>query len=96
MATSGVPTRYVALSLRLSLFLMGKVEKVFHEGLISPIPDRHSNYLKVYQSPNGEVTIRFRNLKIVLHSREEIEEWKNGMRIALENLRKGDFFKNDI
>lgn len=75
---------------------MGKIEKVFYEKLIPEASDRASNYLKVYQAPNGEVTIWFRNLKIVLHSKEEIAEWKRGFAEALENFHKGEYFKDDI
>lgn len=73
---------------------MGKVAKTYFDGLISETPDRNANRLRVYEAPNGEVTIHFRNFKIVLHSPEEIREWKEGFKTALENLR--DNFANDI
>ena len=73
---------------------MGKVTRSIEEKLIDPVSDRHSNRLKIHEDHQGEVTINFRNLKIVLHSREEIEEWKRGFTIGLQNL--GDWFTNDI
>ena len=73
---------------------MGKIKQVYAEKLISEIPDRHANRVKVQEAPNGEVTIHFRNLKIVLLTKEEIQEWKQGFNQALYNL--GDNLKNDI
>ena len=73
---------------------MGKVEKVIYEKLIDPIADRNCNRVLVYRAPNDEVTIHFRNLKIVLHTREEQGEWSRGFREALEKL--GDRFQDDI
>ena len=66
---------------------MGKVKKVHYEKLINPECDRYSNRVKVQEADNGEVTIHFRNLKIVLHKHnyDEVEEWVNGFKIALEN-----------
>lgn len=75
---------------------MGKINKVFEDKLVNPIPDRFSNRVKVQQAPNGEVTIHFRNFKIVLLTPEEIAEWRDGFREALRNLRAGDYLKNDI
>lgn len=75
---------------------MGKVSKVFYEKLISDIPDRNTNRLKVQQAPNGEVTIHFRNIKIVLHDFDEIMEWQQGFSEALDKFEKGNFFKQDI
>jgi len=75
---------------------MGKIEKVFYDGLISPTPDRFSNRVKVQQAPNGEVTIHFRNMKIVLLTQEEIREWRDGFREALRVLREKDYLKNDL
>lgn len=75
---------------------MGKVDLTYHEELIPEIPDRQANYLKVYRSPNGEVTIRFRSLKIVLHNDMEIAEWRDGFREALEQYNKITPFKNDL
>lgn len=70
---------------------MGKVTRVFYEKLIEPIPDRYANRVKVQEGHNGEVTIHFRNQKIVLHKHnyDEVEEWINGFRIALENYEAG-------
>jgi len=73
---------------------MGRYTKIHHDSLIEPTPDRNSNRLRVHEDEQGEVTINFRNLKIVLHTREEVEEWKSGFRTAYENL--GDWFKDDI
>lgn len=70
---------------------MGKVSKVHYEKLISEIPDRYANRVKVQEAPNGEVTIHFRNLKIVLHNQMEIDEWVNGFKVALENYENGQF-----
>lgn len=64
---------------------MGKIEKIIFEKTISSEPERNNNLLRVYRAPNGEVTIHYRNLKIVLH-KDEVEEWKQGFRIALEKL----------
>jgi len=73
---------------------MGKVSETYHDTLISDSPDRNANRVRVYRSPNDEVTIHFRNLKIVLHDIHEIDEWRDGFNQALNNL--GDWFKNDI
>ena len=73
---------------------MGKVDKVYYEKLIDPVPDRYANRVKVQRASNGEVTIHFRNLKIVLHNDMEITEWRDGFREALSNL--GDNLKDDI
>lgn len=75
---------------------MGKVAKVYHEELIPDTPDRQANYLKVYEAPNEEVTIRFRNMKIVLHTPDEIAEWKEGFTQALEKYKELRPFKNDL
>lgn len=75
---------------------MGAVEKTFFDGLISPTPDRNANRVRAYRAPNGEVTIHFRNLKIVLHTPQEINEWREGFKEALINLRAGNYFPNDI
>ena len=75
---------------------MGKISKVHYEKLIDPIPDRFSNRVKVQEAPNGEITIHFRNLKIVLHSPQEIAEWREGFGIALENFKGNDYLRNDI
>jgi hypothetical protein len=73
---------------------MGKVDKVYWDKLISEIPDRNANRVRAYRAPNGEVTIHFRNFKIVLHTPQEIAEWREGFKEALHNL--GDHFKNDV
>jgi len=74
---------------------MGRVSKTYHEELIPDAPDRQANHLKVYEMPNGEVTIRFRNLKIVLHTPDEIMEWKEGFAEALEKYKEITPFRND-
>jgi hypothetical protein len=74
---------------------MGKIKTTFVDELIPESSDRNSNRLRVYKAPNDEVTIHFRNFKIVLHTPEEIQEWKEGFKTALENLRPQDL-ENDI
>ena len=73
---------------------MGKIAKTYFDKLIDPISDRNSNRVRVYRAPNNEVTIHFRNLKIVLHTEEEIRDGRDGFRQAVE--KPGDNFKNDI
>lgn len=73
---------------------MGVVAKTFYDELCDPVPARNCNRIRVYQMPNKEVVIHYRDMKIVLHTREEIEEWKNGFATALRNL--GDSFENDL
>ena len=73
---------------------MGKILKTYYDELIDPVADRNSNRVRVYRAPNNEVTIHFRNLKIVLHTEEEIQEWRAAFRQAREKL--GDNFENDI
>lgn len=73
---------------------MGVISEMIHESLIPEAPDRNSNRLRIHRDPNGEVTINYRNLKIVLHTPEEVAEWREGFKIALDNL--GDWFKDDI
>ena len=51
---------------------MGKIAKNYYDELIDPVADRNSNRVRVYRAPNNEITIHFRNLKIVLHTEEEI------------------------
>ncbi len=75
---------------------MGKVEKKIYDKLISEIPDRNANRVRVYRKDNGEVVIHFRNLKITLFTEPEIQEWKEGFTQALETLREKDYFKNDL
>ena len=62
---------------------MGRVEKIYDERAIHPESDMNSNLIRVYKAPNNEVTIHFRNMKIVLHTPEEIAEWRDGFREAL-------------
>lgn len=66
---------------------MGKIAKIIHEQLISPEAEQNSNLLRIYRAPNGEVTIHYRNLKIVLHA-HEIEEWKQGFAGALKKINE--------
>lgn len=73
---------------------MGVRDTMYFDELIPEASDRDTNRCYVYRAPNNEVTIHFRNLKIVLHTQEEINEWKNGFKEALGNL--DDWFKNDI
>lgn len=75
---------------------MGKIIKTIEDKLISPVPDRNANRVLVYYNPQHELTIHFRNFKIVLHTEEEAREWISGFKQALENFKKGDYFKNDI
>ena len=75
---------------------MGQIAKMIHEEIIDPISDRSPNLLRVYRAPNNEITIHFRNLKIVLHTAEEQKEWKEGFAIALKKLQEKDYFKNDV
>ena len=75
---------------------MGKVAQTYYDKLISEIPDRNSNRVRVYRKDNDEVVIHFRNLKITLFTEPEIQEWKEGFKQALEELRAKDYFKNDI
>lgn len=67
---------------------MGKIEKIIYEKIISPEPDRNANLLRIYRAPNQEVTIHFRNVKIVLHTAEEIAEWKRGFAEAQKRLHE--------
>lgn len=73
---------------------MGQREIMYYDELIPDAPDRDANRCYVYRAPNGEVVVHFRNFKIVLHSEEEIREWRDGFKQALDNL--GDWFINDI
>lgn len=74
---------------------MGVIKTILYEKLIDPIPDRNCNRIRVHKAPNGEITIHFRNLKIVLHDDMEIVEWKEGFKTAMENL-DDDYLRNDI
>lgn len=75
---------------------MGVREKYFFNELIPERCDRDANRCYSYRMPNGECVIHFRNYKIVLHTEEEIREWKDGFTEALKKLKEGDYFKNDI
>ncbi len=76
---------------------MGKIGKSYYDKLISEIPDRNANRVRVYKkAENDEVVIHFRNLKITLFTKEEIREWKEGFAQALKTLQEKDYFKNDI
>lgn len=65
---------------------MGRVEKIYDERTLHSSPDVNSNIIRVYKAPNNEVTIHFRNMKIVLHTPEEIAEWRDGFRKALTRI----------
>lgn len=65
---------------------MGKIATTFYDELIDPVPDRSANRVRSYRASNDEVTIHFRNMKIVLHTREEQQEWKDGFTEAFNNL----------
>ena len=65
---------------------MGKMAKIYDERTVSSVPDINANIIRVYKAPNNEVTIHFRNMKIVLHTPEEIAEWRDGFREALNAL----------
>ena len=75
---------------------MGEIKKLIYDRLIDPVADRGSNRIRVQRAPNNELTIHFRNLKIVLHKEEEIQDWKKGFKIALEKFEKEDYLKDDI
>lgn len=76
---------------------MGKVDTIIEDKLISLIPDRNANRIYIYRKMNlREVTIHFRHLKITLLAEDEIREWKEGFKIALEKFKSGNYFKNDI
>lgn len=75
---------------------MGKVETTIADVLISEVPDRNANRIRIYRMENGEVIIHFRNFKIMLLTPQEITEWRNGFAFALEELRMNDYLKNDI
>lgn len=75
---------------------MGQIKDIIHEEIIPEVSDRHANLLRVYRAPNNEVTIHFRNLKIVLHTEEEIQEWKEGFTEALKQIQENNYYENDI
>ena len=64
---------------------MGKIQNIIFEKLIEPEPERNGNLLRIYRAPNQEVTIHYRNLKIVLHA-QDIGEWKQGFAGALKKI----------
>lgn len=72
---------------------MGKFDQIIYERIIPSESDRHANRVRVHRA-GEEITIHFRNLKIVLHNKAEVDEWKEGFTEALEKL--GDHFKYDI
>lgn len=67
---------------------MGKIAKIFYENTIAPEAEQNSNLIRVFEAPNKEVTIHIRNLKIVLHTPEEITEWKRGFAEAEKKLNE--------
>lgn len=75
---------------------MGQVFEKVEDKLIDPIPDRDANRLRIYKKESGEVAIHFRNFKLVLLDPQDIAEWRHGFTVALEELRKHDYFKNDL
>jgi len=75
---------------------MGVVSQIIEDKLISPSPDRNANRVYIYRKPNREVSIHFRNLKITLLNEDEVQEWRNGFKTALENFKKGNYLNNDI
>lgn len=75
---------------------MGKILTTIEDKLILPVPDRNPNRIHIYKNHLGEVTIHFRNFKIVLLTPEEIREWSQGFGVALDNFKRSNYFKNDI
>ena len=75
---------------------MGQVKEILYEKLIDPVADRNCNRIRVHRAPNDEITIHFRNLKIVLHTKEEQEEWKRGFAEALQKFEEKGYMKEDI
>ena len=75
---------------------MGKLEHIYHEQLINPVPDRHPNICKIERSNNGELHIHYRNLKIALIDKGEQEEWVKAFREAKDKLLQEGLFKNDL
>ena len=59
------------------------MQTIIDERIIKPEPDMNANIIRVYKAPNNEVTIHFRNMKIVLHDDMEVAEWRDGFREAL-------------
>lgn len=66
---------------------MGKIAEVYYDGTLNVEPSRNPNLLRIQRAPNNEVTIHIRNMKIVLHTPEEIAEWRDGFKYALDNLQ---------
>ena len=75
---------------------MGQIKETIHEAIIPEVSDRHANRIKIHRAPNNEVTINFRNFKIVLHTEDEIQEWKRGFTEALKVLKEKDYLKDDL
>ena len=75
---------------------MGKALKTITDKIILLIPDRNPNRIYIYTNEKNEVAIHFRNMKIVLLTPEEIEDWKRGFKRALEVFKKGNYLQNDI
>lgn len=75
---------------------MGKIMRIIDDRLVSPVPDRNANRVRVYEMEDGVVVIHFRNFKIQLLTPQERAEWREGFGQALLELRRKDYFKNDI
>ena len=75
---------------------MGEIKKLLYEKLINPVADRSSNRIRIQRAPNNELTIHFRNMKIVLHKEGEIQDWKKGFKVALEKFDQENCLKDDI
>ena len=75
---------------------MGQVKEILYEKLIDPIAARNCTRIRVHRAPNDEITIHFRNLKIVLHTQEEQEEWKEGFAQAKIKFDEKGYMKEDI
>lgn len=75
---------------------MGKVKDIIEDQLISPEPDRNANRIYIYRKPNDEYSVHFRNIKVTLVTTQDIQEWREGFRIALENFKKGNYLNNDV
>jgi hypothetical protein len=73
---------------------MGLIETTYYDELCSPVPARNPNRIRVYRMPNKEVVIHYRDMKVVLHTEEEIQEWKRAFSEAKDRL--GNHFNNDI
>ncbi len=75
---------------------MGVIQTLIHDELIDGESDRHSNLLRIYRKLNGEIVIHFRNLKINLLNKHEIDEWKIGFTEALKKLNENNYLNNDL